>query len=160
MTTATVFLNTHPDNFRGFKPEHADFLKQVVCVKYNAEPRELLRMLFEELNVGGTELELALALAHRYFAQVGNRSLSVGDVIDLDGTAYACASVGWTELEPGVVARARLVRFLTHYVGEHGGHAVTIHGGDHGVISYGDRYALTLGDLRSLLHTSDEKATN
>lgn len=33
------------------------------------------------------------------YRQRKNRSLSVGDVVEIDGRAYACAKVGWTRLQ-------------------------------------------------------------
>jgi hypothetical protein len=53
-----------------------------------ADPHELLNAAFETFNIGTDEL------AAQYRAR-RLRSLSVGDVVQIDGDAYTCASVGW-----------------------------------------------------------------
>ena len=53
-----------------------------------ASVQPLLNDAFETFNVGSDEL------AAQYRAR-GLRSLSVGDVVTVDGVPYACASVGW-----------------------------------------------------------------
>lgn len=57
-------------------------------------PAATLARAFDEFNIGDGEL------AKRYRAR-RLRSLSVGDVVMIDGQAYSCESVGWKERLPG-----------------------------------------------------------
>lgn len=56
-------------------------------------PVELLETVFDQLNIGGY-LIAAEPWAARYL-EAGNRLLSVGDVVVVDGHAYAVAASGW-----------------------------------------------------------------
>lgn len=104
MTTAavTVYLNDGPNQFFGFDPAGPARLRQVsrFDVELAAQvPAEhitagLLEVVFEQLNIEGPEHQWA-----RDYRTHGYRSLSVGDVVVVGETAWACAPVGWQRLD-------------------------------------------------------------
>lgn len=57
-------------------------------------PRHALEVVFAELNVDEPFEPWAVE-----YRRNRNRSLSVGDVVEVDGERFACAGIGWTELE-------------------------------------------------------------
>ena len=128
----TVYLNEGPDNFRGFdfktarlyiaaefdldvelpdglpdKPWTAEAIIAAQAAK-EAAISKVLEGIFTQLNVGG-DLYPAEDYTTEYRAN-GNRSLSVGDVVSLDGACYAVGRFGWDKvLSAGV--RFSLARF-------------------------------------------------
>lgn len=50
---------------------------------------------FENFNVGDPHDNAVV----RQYRDAGHRSLSMGDVVVIDGRAYTCAAVGWTLVE-------------------------------------------------------------
>ena len=81
-------------NFLGYKPDHP--LRLATEYYIDAEllqdgtPHAVLNAAFEQLNIDNpTE-----AWAKEYRID-RNRSLSVGDVVMVGETAYACESIGW-----------------------------------------------------------------
>lgn len=101
-----VFLNEGPDHFFGYNSLTADLKLALVD---EADPDNapvtveddvwILDTYFEWLNA-----DPELVVAAEIWRREGHRSLSVGDVIVLDGErAYACAPLGWDRLEDGAV---------------------------------------------------------
>jgi hypothetical protein len=96
-TTVTVFFNEAPHHFFGYQPTHS--VRQVFTYTTTAPPEHAAEEAFRLFNMdlewlSGWELETATTyrLAHL-------RSLSVGDVLKINETWWACASVGFTELD-------------------------------------------------------------
>lgn len=95
--TAYLNLNTRESFLRGWNPN--DLMRQAITAPMDydmdgANVTEQLERVFEMLNVG----ECDIALKYRV---LGNRSLSVGDVVTLNG--YGTFSVersGWTSINP------------------------------------------------------------
>lgn len=89
--------------FFGYQPG------QPMVVVFNAEiptgitAIQALGLLFDEFNIGETS---KAAVAYRKIH--GLRSLSVGDVVKIDGQWFSCDSMGWSilESEPLIVATA------------------------------------------------------
>jgi hypothetical protein len=92
-----VNMDNHEDHdeamvvFRqGFKSyETGDVM--YVAFEYETDgpdPINICEDAFREFNIGDGDL------AHQY-RQLGNRSLSVGDVLVIDGAAFGVASSGW-----------------------------------------------------------------
>ena len=75
-----------------------DKLVHVATLNRECKDDEALAWTFHTLNVGDdpsfTTDEDTRSQARAYRAR-GNRSLSVGDVVVIDGMAYACARFGW-----------------------------------------------------------------
>lgn len=108
MTTVQVFHNVSDDRmrfFEGYKPEnpltHVFDLEIPPHVQADMETDKgvyaALNYAFMILNIGHettmvTDEGKAQATAYR---ERKNRSLSVGDVIVIDGVAFACAALGW-----------------------------------------------------------------
>ena len=86
--------------FRAYEPGHTMHLAFEYVTPERAgwpeseaeQDRAVCNEAFEWFNVGENEI------ARRYRSK-HNRSLSVGDVLVIDGRAYGCASVGWTRIE-------------------------------------------------------------
>ena len=98
----TVFLNHARHSFNGFAAvPGADDLHEAARFTVEesdaATPGQFITVVceqvFEQLNIDHPTADWALAYRLR-----GNRSLSVGDVLVLGETAWACASVGWTAI--------------------------------------------------------------
>jgi hypothetical protein len=99
MSVVDVYFNLHPDHFFGY--EHGHPVRKAFT--YDAPTTSgLIELADEAFAAFNAPLEL-LAPAYRKIAEAyraaGNRSLSVGDVLQIDGTWLACASVGWVELD-------------------------------------------------------------
>ena len=77
-------------------------------------PVELLETVFDQFNIGGY-LIAAEPWAARYL-EAGNRLLSVGDVVVVDGHAYAVAASGW-DLVPAVELQEAVDRHACMAVG-------------------------------------------
>ncbi len=84
----TVLLNSSRWSFDGYEPGHV--LHK--AIEYETDSEYPLDEAFERFNIG----EDALARAYRAGK---NRSLSVGDVVVVDGVANTCDSFGWTPLD-------------------------------------------------------------
>jgi hypothetical protein len=63
----------------------------------------VLEDAFREFNIGGFENPDTLAHAYRRAGktpgELGNRSLSVGDVVVVGEDAFVCASLGWVKVD-------------------------------------------------------------
>lgn len=97
--TVNVFLNDCPEHaFRDYLPGHCDLTPaiQYTAVKHGRPDGEtlILEEAFEAFNVG-IECDPVTA---RYRA-AGNRSLSVGDVVEVAGRSFVCRRAGWTLVE-------------------------------------------------------------
>ena len=73
-----------------------------------ADPLRVVDEAFELFNVGDDpEFRAggpdATAVAYR---ALGLRSLSVGDVVQVDDVAFACASFGWDQVDPSTLPAA------------------------------------------------------
>jgi hypothetical protein len=101
MVTVKIYLNDGEDHFFGFKNDFANNPELTMVhsfevdaflfaghVKYDAISN-IREWVYTELNVGVTS-----ELAREYRAKM-LRSLSVGDVIVIGETAFACGSYGW-----------------------------------------------------------------
>lgn len=75
---------------RCFSPVYEPELnyRAVITYERSGDTHAVLNHAFETLNIGGCEI------ARRYRAD-GNRSLSVGDLVVVDGEAWLCARFGW-----------------------------------------------------------------
>lgn len=94
---ATVYLNTADASFLGFNrisparlAAAAGFALPVDGPVTEAATKAALETIFEQLNID--EPTAPWAIKYRL---ARHRSLSVGDVVALGETAWACASVGW-----------------------------------------------------------------
>ena len=108
----TVYLNDGADHFLGFAAARAKLreaarftLELAADVPAQHLTNPALEIVFEQLNIDAPTT--AWALRYRL---ARNRNLSVGDVVVIAETAWACASAGWTrvttdELHAALVAR-------------------------------------------------------
>lgn len=104
-TTIQVFLNTSHDGYDGFRNQYSPpsvrlalkfELDDTITHKlYDGVPVTALERVFEQLNVGGQPGFPAAEPWCVEYRHNGNRSLSVGDVVVVGGTAYAVDSFGW-----------------------------------------------------------------
>lgn len=91
----TVYLNEGPGHFDGFHAEPAElyaagsFALTLPDRPHQDDVTAALNTVFRELNMDPTT-EWA-----QQYRRAGHRSLSVGDVIVIGETAWACASFGW-----------------------------------------------------------------
>lgn len=90
-----IYHNIADDHFFGYQTGHPIVL---VCTLRQAAASDevILEQMFHLFNVGddpdfGTPDPRAVEYRRRR-----NRSLSVGDVVDIAGRLYACAGTGWT----------------------------------------------------------------
>ncbi|MEO6156394.1 MAG: hypothetical protein ABIQ39_02055 [Ilumatobacteraceae bacterium] len=100
-----VFHNVEDHCFYGYKPEHQ--MTKVLVYYTQGTREEALNEAFHILNVG----EIGIA---GHYRERRNRSLSVGDVIALDGEAHSCDPFGWNEVDMPVDSK-RTVHGSTHY---------------------------------------------
>lgn len=96
-----VYLNEGPDNFFGFHNQFANEPRLRLAAEFEVQEEDcdgqpVLPMIFDQLNIGG-DLIPAKPWCERYRAE-RNRSLSVGDVVQLDERFYACASMSWDDV--------------------------------------------------------------
>ncbi|OBB87555.1 hypothetical protein [Mycolicibacterium peregrinum] len=108
--TTTVYLNTALLSTLGFNRHAPAQLHPVIHfhmpVPENTRPGRTavmaaLETIFEELNID----EPTTMWAQQYHL-TGHRSLSVGDVVRIGNTAWACASSGWNPLTADQLAAA------------------------------------------------------
>lgn len=83
--------------FRPYEPGDQVYLGWEGTVRFDGSPEALLEALWHDLNVGdefgGSQLDPAI---WRQYRSDRNRSLSVGDVVTIDGQAWKCDSFGWS----------------------------------------------------------------
>jgi len=99
--TTTVYLNEGGDHFFGFNTHAPARLHQAAHFDLeildqapaDAVVPGALEIVFEQLNIPRPQHAWAL-----HYRLAGHRSLSVGDVVMLGETAWACDSVGWTPI--------------------------------------------------------------
>lgn len=92
----TVSLNICPDHrFTTFVPGHCVAQPTVTYDSPWHDPWVILEDAFKRFNIGDPEND---GIVYEYRA-VGARSLSVGDLVEIDGTHYLCAPLGWTEVQ-------------------------------------------------------------
>jgi hypothetical protein len=99
--STVVYLNDGDDHFFGFNTITVARLREAARfdleILDNAPTRYAtpgaLEIIFEQLNINNPQQPWAIA-----YRRAGQRSLSVGDVVALGETAWACASVGWTPI--------------------------------------------------------------
>jgi hypothetical protein len=103
--TVTIWHNVAQDEHQrplgmidGYQPGHP--LTPVARFHTERASEDVLAEVFQLYNVGddpdyGTPDDRALAYRHR-----GNRSLSVGDVVQVNQQWWACAPFGWTHINP------------------------------------------------------------
>ena len=99
--TVTVYLNDGPYQFRGFGLSGPARLRPVT--RFGVEVAEdvpaehvtagVLEIVFEQLNIDQPQQRWAVE-----YRAGGYRSLSVGDVVAVGETAWACCSLGWRRL--------------------------------------------------------------
>lgn len=97
MTTVTIYHNIATDEVGrplGMLDGYTAGQPLVPVARYTAEgePYTLLSAAFDTFNVG----ETGIAANYR---SAGNRSLSVGDVVQVEDAWYACASYGWDVID-------------------------------------------------------------
>ena len=97
----TVYLNDGDAHFFGFNSyapaklrpaAHFDLEILDYLPAQHVAPGAL-EIVFEQLNIPTPQYNWAIE-----YRRSGHRSLSVGDVVALGETAWACASVGWTPI--------------------------------------------------------------
>jgi hypothetical protein len=103
MPNVIIYFNLHPEHFFGYECGHP--VEKVFS--YEApSTSDLMELADEAFAAFNAPLEL-LAEPYRVVAEdyraLGNRSLSVGDVLKIDESWLACASSGWVELEQAPV---------------------------------------------------------
>jgi hypothetical protein len=84
MATARVFFNKADGSFHGYDADKAVLVESVLS-PLDAEGTtvaETLEWVFAYLNIGDAP-------------NPQERSLSVGDVVEINGTRYACENIGW-----------------------------------------------------------------
>lgn len=96
--TTVVYLNDGDDHFSGFNRYAPAKLRE--AARFDLEildhvPTQhvipgALEIVFEQLNIPSPHHSWAIA-----YRRAGQRSLSVGDVVVIGETAWACASSGW-----------------------------------------------------------------
>lgn len=98
--TATILHNTAVDPegrslafFRGYQDQHPMAVVFRADLPSGLPTAKALEVLFEEFNIGATS---QAAVAYRQVH--GLRSLSVGDVVGIADTWWACANNGWERL--------------------------------------------------------------
>ena len=90
-----IFTNDGEDHFFGFDENKAEltlvfmFVLQVSAPDLEKFPKSSLEWLFQETAIGETTGFAKL------WRGKGLRSISVGDVVLLGETAFACESIGW-----------------------------------------------------------------
>jgi hypothetical protein len=86
-------MEVHLSSFKPYVPGERAFFG----VEYEdvGSDDEILNRAFERFNVGDERTDEAVS---RY-RLAGCRSLSVGDVVIINGRAFTCASVGWEAVE-------------------------------------------------------------
>lgn len=104
----TIYLNTSTDEhgrslgrMDGYQPTHTlTKAYQMVADPFGTTDLDVLRVVFDVFNVGDDPDFFNPPSPHAIeYRKAGNRSLSVGDVVVLDGRAYACARFGWDTIE-------------------------------------------------------------
>jgi len=102
----TVYLNESEDHFFGYEPgcqlrEAAAFVVPSSLLGAGRGPNSVLELVFSELNVDYPSEQWA-----RDYRTRRNRSLSVGDVVQIGESAYAVAGCGWDNvaLQAGQIA--------------------------------------------------------
>jgi hypothetical protein len=99
----SIYFNLHEGHFFGY--EHGHPVQKLFS--YEApSTSDLMELAEEAFGAFNAPLELLAepyrVVAERYRA-AGNRSLYVGDVLNIDESWLACASSGWVELEQAPV---------------------------------------------------------
>jgi hypothetical protein len=100
-STVAVYLNTAHDSFLGFNQPAPAQLELAASLYLELDDHQqphiavkaALRHVFEQLNI----VPPTAAWAHHY-RLARRRSLSVGDVVVIGETAWACAACGWTPI--------------------------------------------------------------
>ncbi len=97
---ATVYLNQARASFRGFNRDEparlavaAGFSLPVDGPATEDATKAALETVFEQLNIGDPTQPWAIK-----YRLAGHRSLSVGDVVALGESAWACAAAGWDRI--------------------------------------------------------------
>ncbi|MDN5757920.1 MAG: hypothetical protein L0H59_05220 [Tomitella sp.] len=105
---ATIFHNAAVDDegrqlgVFGYQPGQPMALVFRAGLPDSLTGAKALESLFEEFNIGDDR-----PAGGAYRTVYGLRSLSVGDIVELDGTYYACGSCGWSQQpEPLVAVRS------------------------------------------------------
>ena len=96
--TTTVYLNQSPQHYCGFDTTAelqavVTFTLTMDCTPSTEHLTGVLEHVFEQLNIDDPDQSWAQG-----YRRNGLRSLSVGDVVVLGETAWACAPSGWTHL--------------------------------------------------------------
>ena len=112
-STVAVYLNTARDSFLGFNEAAPAQLELAASLYHELDDHQqahiavkaALEHVFEQLNIVPPSAAWA-----QHYRLAGRRSLSVGDVVVIGETAWACAARGWTpitadELRAALTAR-------------------------------------------------------
>lgn len=92
--TTKVYLNEGRDNFFGFNEMSPAELRLAAVFDLDIDDTDrALETVFHELNIDAPTQPWA-----REYRADRNRSLSVGDVVVVGETAWACASAGWNQI--------------------------------------------------------------
>lgn len=103
MPVVTVYFNLHPDRFFGYKHGHS--VQKVFSYEAPSEGDliELAEAAFDAFTLPLRLLDEAYRLVAEQYRAAGHRSLTVGDVLQIDHTWLACMPDGWVELEQAPV---------------------------------------------------------
>lgn len=100
MSIITVWINEAEGHFFGYRPEHAPALRRAFQYGTSADTVDLaLAESFDLLNIGDDPMYGDPDQRAVTYRLLGNRSLSVGDVISVDGDSFAVEAVGWSRTE-------------------------------------------------------------
>ncbi|SBS77479.1 conserved hypothetical protein [uncultured Mycobacterium sp.] len=96
--TTTVYLNQSPQHYCGFDTDATLQAVATFTLTMDRSPSTehltaALEHVFEQLNIDDPDQSWAQG-----YRRTGLRSLSVGDVVVIGETAWACAASGWTHL--------------------------------------------------------------
>ncbi len=84
----------HARSFLAWEPGDETYLA-VHYAADGADDHAILEHAFERFNIGDPATDEIVGL----YRDAGHRSLSVGDVVVIDGRAYTCASCGWDRID-------------------------------------------------------------
>lgn len=85
-------------HYRSFQPyKHGDEMHEAIeyTDERGGDARQVCERAFEMFNVGDPTSDITV----RRYRNAGHRSLSVGDVVVVDGAAFGVDRFGWTPLE-------------------------------------------------------------
>ncbi len=103
MRKINVFINAHVlEKWMGYRPSDT----MVLAFSFEAQPppryvtnEDACEWVFHLSNAPDEMLDYHERELARLYRARGLASLSVGDVVEVDGARFACGGTGWTELK-------------------------------------------------------------